>query len=119
MRLGHINQHKLKEIQFMYKGLGSFDEKMLSICRFCIKGKQHHIKFPKEGASKTQNILELIHSDVCDPLKTPIFLGCMYFVTFIDDRSRYTKIYLLKIKLKCFPNLNNIKQKLKIKLGKR
>ncbi len=41
LRLGHINQHNLKEIQFMSKGLGSFDEKMLSICPSYIKGKQH------------------------------------------------------------------------------
>jgi hypothetical protein len=42
MRLGHVNQHKLKEIQFMSKGLRSFDEKILSICPSYIKGEQHH-----------------------------------------------------------------------------
>jgi hypothetical protein len=53
----------------MSKGLGSFDEKMLLICPSCIKGKQHCIKFPKEGAFRTQDILELIYSDVCGPLE--------------------------------------------------
>jgi hypothetical protein len=48
MRLGHINKHKLKKIQFMSKGLGSFDENFLSMFLACIKGKQHRIKFPKE-----------------------------------------------------------------------
>jgi len=54
-------------MQFMSKGLRSFDEKMLSICPSCIKGKQHHIKFLKEGASGAQNLLALVHSDVCGP----------------------------------------------------
>jgi hypothetical protein len=57
----------------MSKGLGFFDEKMLSICPSCTKGKQHLIKFPKEGACRAQDILELIHSDVCGPLRTPTF----------------------------------------------
>jgi hypothetical protein len=46
---------------------------MLSICPSCIKGKQHLIKFPKEGACKAQDILELVYSDVCGPLRTPTF----------------------------------------------
>jgi len=57
----------------MSKGLGSFDEKMLSICPSSIKGKQHLIKFPKEGAYRAQDILELVHNDVCDLLKTLTF----------------------------------------------
>ncbi len=48
LRLGHINQHNLKEIQFMSKGLGSFDEKRLSSFPSYIKGQQHLIKFPAE-----------------------------------------------------------------------
>jgi hypothetical protein len=43
-----------------------------------IKGKQHHIKFLKEGASKAQDILELLHSDVCGPLRTPTFRVYIY-----------------------------------------
>ncbi len=57
MKLGHINKHRLKKIP-IYEGLGSFDEKMFLIFPSWIKGKQHYIKFPKEGASKTQDILE-------------------------------------------------------------
>jgi hypothetical protein len=57
----------------MSKGLGSFDEKMLSNFPSCIKGKQLLIKFPKERTCKAQDILELVHNDVCGPLRTPIF----------------------------------------------
>jgi hypothetical protein len=82
--------------------LGSFDENFLSMFLACIKGKQHRIKFPKEWASKAQDILELVHNDVCGLLRTPIFSRCTYFITFIDDKFRYTKIYLLKSKAKVF-----------------
>ncbi len=57
--------------------MGSFDEKMLSICPSCIKGKQHLIKFLKEGACRAQDILELVHSDVCGPLRTTFKSVCI------------------------------------------
>jgi hypothetical protein len=59
----------------MSKGLRSFDEKMSSICTSCNEGKQHLIKFLKEGAYRAQDILKLVHSDVCGPLRTPTFKG--------------------------------------------
>ncbi len=72
------------------------------MCLSCIKGKQQCIKFPKEGASKAQDILKVVHSNVCDPLRTPTFSRCTYFITFIDGRFRYTKFYLLKSKVEVF-----------------
>ncbi|GJX38415.1 putative RNA-directed DNA polymerase [Tanacetum coccineum] len=41
-------------------------------------------------------MLDLVHSDVCGPIKTKTLGGCSYFVTFIDDHSRKTEK-----KLKC------------------
>ncbi|MCF8701907.1 DDE-type integrase/transposase/recombinase [Corynebacterium sp. MC-10] len=44
-----------------------------------------------------ENVLDLIHSDVCGPL--PKSLGrARYFVTFIDDHSRKTWAYTIKSK---------------------
>ena len=63
----------------------------------CIKGKQtRHNKRTK--ATRSTQLLELIHTDVCGPFDTPSFGGEKYFITFIDDFSRYGYIYLLKEK---------------------
>ena len=40
----------------------------------------------------------MIHSDVCGPMSVATFSGKRYFVTFIDDKSRYCMVYLLKNK---------------------
>lgn len=32
------------------------------------------------------------------PFQTPTHVGCSYFVTLVDDRSRYTWVYLIKHK---------------------
>ena len=42
--------------------------------------------------------LGLIHSDVCGLLNVQAIGGFSYFITFIDDHSRYSHIYLMKHK---------------------
>jgi hypothetical protein len=68
MKLSHINQKKLKEIQFMCKCVKSFDEKSLIQCPSCVKEKQHKIKFMKKSTSRATKIFKIIHNDICGPL---------------------------------------------------
>ena len=43
-------------------------------------------------------MLELVHSDLCGPMKTKTLGGALYFVTFINDCSRKLWVYVLKTK---------------------
>lgn len=52
--------------------------------------------------SSTTLLLELVHSDLCGPLEVPSLGGSPYFMTIIDDFSRYTTVYLLKRKSEAF-----------------
>ena len=55
--------------------------------------------------SHTTQLIELVHSDVNDPLEVQSLGGSRYFVTFIDDFSRWTSIFTMKNKsdtFKCF-----------------
>ena len=57
----------------------------------CIKGKQTNKS--KKNAYRSSNILEIMHTDICCPyMDMP---GKKYFITFIDDYSRYMYVYLL------------------------
>lgn len=42
--------------------------------------------------------LQLIHGDLCGPLSSPSFFGFKYFLNFIDDISKCTWVYFLKLK---------------------
>ena len=42
--------------------------------------------------------MDLIHKDVCGPTQTVTPGGAKYFMTMIDDHSKYCKVYLLKRK---------------------
>ena len=64
-------------------------------CEICIKGKQAQAAFPKNNECKVKNILELIHSDVCGPMRTESLGKNKYFATFIDQKSNWAEVYFL------------------------
>ncbi|RDX97966.1 hypothetical protein CR513_19192, partial [Mucuna pruriens] len=70
----------------------------LEKCSHCMAGKQTRVSFKKHPPSRKSELLELVHSDVCGPLKVKSFSGALYFVTFIDDCSRKLWVYVLKSK---------------------
>ena len=50
------------------------------------------------SATRSTQLLEIIHADICEPFDTPSFGVEKYFITFIDDFSRYEYVYLLNKK---------------------
>ena len=51
---------------------------------------------------RNSKLLDLIHSDLCELNRILTRGGKRYFITFIDDYSRYTYVYLLKQKDEAF-----------------
>ena len=61
-------------------------------------GKQNRVSFKSYPPSRKTELLELVHSDLCGPMKTKTLGDVLYFVTFIDDCSRKLWVYVLKTK---------------------
>ena len=59
----------------------------------CIKAKITIKPFPNESSSSSVKILDLIHADVCGPMQAVTPGNKKYFMTRIDDYSRYTKVF--------------------------
>lgn len=98
-KLGHINERDLKKMStdnLMY-GLNLNDEQM-ETCETCIKGKLSRLPFIRHNDLYTTDNLEIIHSDVCGPFECDTLAGSKYYVTFIDDYSRYCHVYFMKKK---------------------
>ena len=72
------------------------------VCEGCILGKMHRFSFPKDANVLATHKLQLVHSDVCGPMRTPSIGGYLYFLTFIDDATRHTWVYPLKEKSNVF-----------------
>jgi GAG-pre-integrase domain len=72
-----------------------------SSCDVCKLAKQTRLSFPL-STSLSEATFELVHSDVWGPAPVYSYNYFKYFVTFIDDFSRTTWVYLLKGKNKVF-----------------
>lgn len=99
-RFGHRN---IQAMQYLYKKdmALNFEIKDCGIdesCECCIKGKVTRKQFPKLSENKSSEILEIVHTDICGPIKQKTPRGNRYFLTIIDDFSRYCYLYLLKSK---------------------
>ena len=62
--------------------------------------------------------LDLIHTDVCGPMSTHAKGGFIYFITFIDDFSRYGYLYLMKYKSETFEKFKEFKNEVEKQLWK-
>ena len=51
---------------------------------------------------RANDLLEIIHTDVCGPMSVEARGGYRYFLTFTDDLSGYGYIYLMKHKSETF-----------------
>ena len=91
-RLGHISKERVERL-ISFRILPRLDSDGLEICVDCVKGKL--IKTKKNGATRSQNLLEIVHIDISGLYSTTL-CGNKYFITFIDDFSRYGYVYLIK-----------------------
>lgn len=102
-RYGHIGEQNLKGLansklveQFDYNS-----SRDLGFCESCIGGKQHRSPFDS-SERQTEDLLELVHSDVCGKISDKSIGGAQYFLTFTDDKSRYSWVYIIKTKDQVF-----------------
>ena len=100
--LGHMSEKGLK-ILAKKKCIPFAKGTLFNPCDYCLLGKQHRVSFSSKSTKKSK-ILELVYSDVCGPIEVESLGGYIYFVTFIDDASRKTWVYLLKSKDQVFQN---------------
>ena len=99
-RYGHLGIRSLQLLakDNMVDGLNYDCSKGFGFCESCTEGKSHQLPFPKRTCKRAKHPLELIHSDVCGKIGTRSLGGGEYFVTFVDDHTRYAWVYVLKKK---------------------
>ena len=68
----------------------------------CLVGKHLEKRYEVGKETRAYSTLDLIHSDVSRPIPTTSMSGSKYFLTFIDDCSRYCWVYFMKQKSEAF-----------------
>jgi hypothetical protein len=103
LRLGHLHQNAVKML--FDKGMatkGSYTGREIEKCVGCVLGKQHRDSFPTKSGRRATKLLEIVHTDVFGPTQVASMGKSRYFVTFIDDFSRYVYVYTLQAKSQVF-----------------
>ncbi|KAL0266989.1 UNVERIFIED_CONTAM: hypothetical protein PYX00_009379 [Menopon gallinae] len=112
-RLGHLNFVDLKKMEKNANENGVRIKKIEenTHCDICIRGKLCRSPFVKDTASKAK-LLEIIHSDVCGPMKTESLGKSKYFVTFTDEKSRWTEVYFIRKKSQVLEKFKEFRAKM-------
>ena len=84
----------------------------------CITAKMTRKPFPTESSSILAQILDLIHTDICGPMQAVTPGNKRYFMTMIDDYSRYTKVFLLNQKSEVMAKIKEYVSYVKTQFGK-
>ncbi|KRX52361.1 Retrovirus-related Pol polyprotein from transposon TNT 1-94 [Trichinella sp. T9] len=90
------DESKVPTLMEWHRRLDHLNERSLLELTRHEKGKQTQSPFPKSQTKRRCCPLELIHTDICGPMRQNSIGGSKYFVTFIDDHSRWCETYFLK-----------------------
>ena len=94
-RLGHINLGYIKKMKECGI-INSLSEANMKKCEICAETKI--TKKPCKSVTRESELLNLVHSDLGDLKHTMTRSGKKFYVIFVDDHSRFTKLYLLRTK---------------------
>ncbi|KAA0058181.1 gag/pol protein [Cucumis melo var. makuwa] len=97
--------------------LSGLEENSLPICESCLEGKMTKRPFTGKG-HRAKEPLELVHSDLCDPMNVKARGGFEYFITFTDDYSRYVYVYLMQHKSEALEKFKEYKAEVENALSK-
>ncbi|KAI1007401.1 Retrovirus-related Pol polyprotein from transposon TNT 1-94 [Podosphaera aphanis] len=104
-RFAHAGSHLLEKINVSETSILKprlaqefrIDKQALQSCDTCNPCKQVE-KINRGPISASPKVLELIHSDTWGRCRTPGIFNSLYFITFTDDCSRESSVYLMKNK---------------------
>ncbi|KAL5494293.1 hypothetical protein EMCRGX_G015594 [Ephydatia muelleri] len=98
-RFGHLGVSSLQRLSHdrLVDGFDYDVSQQLTFCETCPQGKQHRTKFPSSDW-RAGELLGLVHSDVCGKMNEKSLGGAEYFLSFIDDKTRYVWVYFLRNK---------------------
>ncbi|GJT78557.1 retrovirus-related pol polyprotein from transposon TNT 1-94 [Tanacetum coccineum] len=95
LNFGTIN-HLTK--QDLVDGLPKFEYDKDHLCSACEKEKSKKANLQPKLIPSTYSKLELIHMDLCGPMRVESINGKKYIMVIIDDYARYMWVYFLRTK---------------------
>ncbi|GJY18356.1 retrovirus-related pol polyprotein from transposon TNT 1-94, partial [Tanacetum coccineum] len=91
-RLSHLNFGTINQLTShdLVDGLLKFKYHKNHLCSACEQGKSKKASLPPKLVPGTESNLELLHMDLCGPMRVASINGKKYILVIVDDYSRYT-----------------------------
>jgi transposase InsO family protein len=98
-RFGHLHFDALRKLakDEMVRGRPDI-EHVEQLCDCCVAAKQRRTAFPAAAKFRAQEVLDLVHGDLCGPITLETPGGRRHFLLLVDDHSRYMWVRLLSTK---------------------
>ena len=119
-RYGHLNFQALRRLsrESMVRGLPPVD-RVNQLCDACLVGKQKRAPFPQQAAYRAEELLELVHGDICGPIEPTTPGGKRYFLLLIDDMSRFMWLTLIASKSEAAAAIKHFKARTEVESGRK
>ena len=109
-RLGHASLHLLHRLEKknLVRGLPTIKPQDMTQCSDCSRGKQTKSSFNPKQFVSINSPLDLIHMDLCGPMRVQSRGGNRYIFVIVDDYTRYTWTLFLKSKDQAFASFSSL-----------
>ncbi|GJS22907.1 retrovirus-related pol polyprotein from transposon TNT 1-94 [Tanacetum coccineum] len=99
-RLSHLNFGTINDLTKLdlVDGLPKFKYEKDHLCSACERGKSKKASHPPKLIPSNYSKLELLHMDLCGPMRVASVNGKKYILVIVDDFSRFTWVYFLRSK---------------------
>ncbi|GJV88171.1 integrase, catalytic region, zinc finger, CCHC-type containing protein [Tanacetum coccineum] len=99
-RLSHLNFGTINDLTRLdlIDGLPKFKYGKDHLCSACERGKSKKASHPPQLVPSDHSKLELLHMDLCGPMRVASINGKKYILVIVDEFSRYTWVYFLRSK---------------------
>ncbi|GJT79075.1 retrovirus-related pol polyprotein from transposon TNT 1-94 [Tanacetum coccineum] len=99
-RLSHLNFGTINELTKLdlVDSLPKFKYGKDHLCFACERGKSKKASHPPKLIPSDYSKLELLHMDLCGPMRVASVNGKKYILVIVDDFSRFTWVYFLRSK---------------------
>ena len=92
-----VTINKLRKV----RGIPSLKKPDVGLCKNCHFGKMEKTSF-KSKNYQSEDILEIVHTDLCGPIGVEIYTRENFFILFVDDYSRMMIVMYLREKSQPF-----------------
>ena len=89
------------------------------LCDRCLIGKQRCTPFPSRTSYNADESLELVHGDICGPIKPATPGSKTFFLLLVDDKSRFMWLILLQEKSEVVEVIKRIQAQAEAECGKK